>query len=258
MDRSQFTFYESFFLALQRIKDKEARADGYDAICDYALHGTEPDFDALPDSVAVALYLILPNLDASRRKADNGKKGGSRKQTRSKPKANAKQEQWQEQGDRSSKKESEIEKKIEKENEIEIENECYRKTSPPVGGEVERCPDTAAARVRADYLDRVNPAASPSSLEELGAFAEELGEAVCRRAIDVARDAKKATWPYIRAILRDKQARGVKSLADWEALEGRREKAPGATHAADAKAFQRDLDWMDRFLSGGSAWSPSS
>lgn len=249
MDRSQFTFYESFFLALQRIKDKEARADGYDAICDYALHGTEPDFDALPDSVAVALYLILPNLDASRRKADNGKKGGSRKQTRSKPKANAKQ--GQEQGETTSKKKSEIENKIEKENEIEIENECYRKTSPPVGGEVERRPDTAAARVRADYLDRVNPAASPSSLEELGAFAEDLGEAVCRRAIDVALDAKKATWPYIRAILRDKQARGVKSLADWDTLEGRREKAPGPTHATDAKAFQRDLDWMDRFLDTG-------
>lgn len=79
--------------------------------------------------------------------------------------------------------------------------------------------DTAAAY----YLDRVNPMASQASLEELAGFESAMGTAVCQRAIDVALDERKASWSYIRAILRDKQAKGVRSLADWDALEAKRE-----------------------------------
>ena len=50
---------------------------------------------------------------------------------------------------------------------------------------------------------------------------------MCKRAFDIALDSKKATWPYIRAILRDKQARGVRCLADWDALEERRQPGRG-------------------------------
>ena len=79
MTRTQFTFYESFFKAIRRIKSKAARAEAYDAICAYALWGEEPELDKLPDAAAMAFELIRPNLDASRRKAANGKKGGERK-----------------------------------------------------------------------------------------------------------------------------------------------------------------------------------
>ena len=88
MSRSQFTFYESFASALSRIKKKADRADAYDAICNYALYGTEPDLDKLPDSAAIAFELIKPTLDSSRRKAENGKRGAESKQTGSKLKAN--------------------------------------------------------------------------------------------------------------------------------------------------------------------------
>lgn len=71
-------------------------------------------------------------------------------------------------------------------------------------------------------MNRVNPSASQSSLDELRSYAESIGADVCRRAIDIALDSKKATWPYIRAILRDKQTRGVKCLADWDVLETER------------------------------------
>jgi len=74
-----------------------------------------------------------------------------------------------------------------------------------------------------DYLNRVNPSASPSSLDELRGFVEVLGPDVCRRAFDIALDSKKTTWPYIRAILQDKQTRGIRCLADWDALEKKRE-----------------------------------
>lgn len=87
--------------------------------------------------------------------------------------------------------------------------------------------DTATS-VLADYLNRINPSASPMSLDELRGFAEVMGPDVCRRAFDIALDSKKTSWPYIRAILQDKQRRGVRCLADWDALEqGRSEKKSG-------------------------------
>ena len=134
MERSQFTFYRSFASAIQRIRKDVDRAKAYDAICNYALDGKEPDLSGLPDAAAIAFELIKPNLDASKRKAETGKRGAtakqekssgkpqaSRKQTVSKPEANAKQ------GETSSKKEKE--KEIEKES--EIENECYRNPPSP-------------------------------------------------------------------------------------------------------------------------------
>lgn len=121
--RKQFTFYSSFFETAKRIKSKAARADLYDTICRYALEGEEPDLDKLPESVAVAFINAKPNLDASRKKAENGKQGGSKqkangKQMISKPKQPA----------------SENEKENEKENEIEIEGEKEKKHAPPIDG----------------------------------------------------------------------------------------------------------------------------
>ena len=92
--RTQFTFYESFFRSVSRIRKAADRASAYDAICSYALYGTEPDMDKLPDAAAIAFEVARPNLDASRRKAKSGKAGGTSKQTEAKPKqteANGKQ-----------------------------------------------------------------------------------------------------------------------------------------------------------------------
>ena len=79
--RTQFTFYESFFRSVSRIRKAADRASAYDAICSYALYGTEPDMDKLPDAAAIAFEVARPNLDASRRKAKSGKAGGMAKQT---------------------------------------------------------------------------------------------------------------------------------------------------------------------------------
>lgn len=122
-ERKQFTFYLSIFKAIRKIKKKTDRADAYDAICAYALFGEEPDLEKLPDSVSIAFELIRPVLDASRRKAKNGKKGGSKcKQTESKPEANGSK-----QDDPSSKGEKEKEEEIEKE--VEIEHERVKGSS---------------------------------------------------------------------------------------------------------------------------------
>ena len=110
MNRTQFTFYESFARAISRIKKKADRADAYDAIVSYALYGEAPDLDKLPDSAAIAFDLIKPTLDASKRNAESGKRGGKKKQTASKQEANPEQIA------------REKENEIEKDNEIEKEN----------------------------------------------------------------------------------------------------------------------------------------
>ena len=130
MQRTQFTFYESFFKAISRIKKKADRADAYDIICSYALYQIEPNLDSVSDAVAIAFELLRPVLDKAKERAESGKKGGSkdenseskteakRKQSESKTEANAKQ------GETVSKKEKEKEKEIEIEIEKDIEDVC--------------------------------------------------------------------------------------------------------------------------------------
>ena len=135
--RKQFTFYESFYQALRRIKKKQDRVDAYDAIAAYALYGTEPDYEKLPDSAAIAFDLIRPTLDSSRRKSENGKSGGCAKKGVSKPEANRKQNESKPEANRKggecvSEKEGEVENEVE----VENENECYMTppTPSPKGG----------------------------------------------------------------------------------------------------------------------------
>lgn len=138
MQRTQFTFYESFFKAISRIKKKADRADAYDIICSYALYQIEPNLDSVSDAVAIAFELLRPVLDKAKERAESGKKGGSkeenseskteakRKQSESKMEANAKQVEAV------SKKEKEIEKEIEIEKDIEdVCAELPSSSTPP-------------------------------------------------------------------------------------------------------------------------------
>ena len=130
-ERGLFTFYKSFFEAAKRIKSKTARCDYYDSLCEYALNGIEPDLDKLSDAAAVGFIGAKPNLDASRRKSENGKQGGKKgKQTESKQEANCKQTESKQEANCKqtvSEKEKENEIEIEK----EIENECYIGAASP-------------------------------------------------------------------------------------------------------------------------------
>ena len=107
-ERGQFTFYRSFWDAIKGLPKKD-RLPILESIISYALDGNEPR--NLSQSQSAFFLLVKPTLDSSRKKAANGKHGGS------KPKANRKQTQRE--------KEGEIEKEKENEKEKEIENECY-------------------------------------------------------------------------------------------------------------------------------------
>lgn len=105
--RNQFTFYRSFWEAIRKVPDAD-RLLVLEAIIGYALDERIPD--NLSNTQEALLILCKPTLDASRKKAAAGKKGGS------KPKAKRKQKQ--------SKKKKEVENKIEN----KIEYECITDT----------------------------------------------------------------------------------------------------------------------------------
>lgn len=142
--------------------------------------------------------------------------------------------------------------------EIEIKTEIESKikaTSPD--GEAARARTRATAA--AVYLDRVNTSASQMSLEQLSAYEREMGTEVCLRAMDIALDSKKATWPYIKGILSKWQSLGVKCLADIDRLDQKKTSA-GSPSAAKAKAYydpegmneslRKDMEWLEKFAEG--------
>ena len=127
-NRKQFTMYESIYKSLQRIRNKKDRSDAYDAICAYALYNTEPDLDSASDAVAIAFELTRPVLDSARKKAENGKQGGSKQKAKGKQTVSEKENE----------KEKEKEVEIEKEKESlpvysDAHNEKTASSSAPAG-----------------------------------------------------------------------------------------------------------------------------
>ena len=127
MERKQFTFYRSYLDAIRRLPKKE-QGNIVLAICNYALDETIPS--ALSPIADTVFTLVKPTLDASRRKAEAGNRGGKTqanvKQTASKTQANVKQT--------ASEKEKEKEREKEGEIEIEKENECSISSSSDLRG----------------------------------------------------------------------------------------------------------------------------
>ena len=226
MKRDQFTFYRSYYEALKHLPKRD-RADVLMAVIGYALDEEIPKLSGVPLSV---FTLIRPTLDSGRNKAKNR----LNKQKTSQEQTGTKQEQNGKEGESEREVEKELEREVESECEGEGENDSSLPTTPlPRSGPV--------AEVISDYLDRINPSATSASLDELRGYAEAMGAAVCKRAFDIALDSKKANWPYIRAILRDKQARGVRCLADWDALEAEH-RTPAAGGRTDWAALAARMD----------------
>ena len=226
MKRDQFTWYRSYYEALRTLPAKDFQIAVL-AICAYALDEEVPDLSGVPYSV---FTLIRPTLDSGKIKAANraNKRKTNREQSENKTGTN---EEQTDNKPEQTRKEKEGEGEREEESEREGENDML-KILPPGGGNT-KSPAAAAgvsplsstvAMVQADYLNRVNAAASPASLDELAGFVEAMGPDCCRRAFDIALDERIPRWSYIRGILQDRQQRGVKCLADWDALDGQRQK----------------------------------
>ena len=85
-------------------------------------------------------------------------------------------------------------------------------------------------------MNRIDPTPSPSSMDELKGFYKLMGAECCIRAIDAALNARAASWNYVRRVLQNKASQGVRCIADWDALEAKREeeKQNGAGNAQPA------------------------
>ena len=90
-------------------------------------------------------------------------------------------------------------------------------------GEEPPAADPELAKVMDLYLNRVNALPSPDCIDELKGYTKLLGADVCCRAINIALDDKKVSWSYIKGILSSYSRDGVRSLADVQEREARRE-----------------------------------
>lgn len=243
VSRTQFTFYESFYKALARIRKGADRAKAYDAIARYALYGEEPE-GTLPDSVGAVFESVRPILDVAGRKSDAGKKRKNRTKT-----DGSKKETEAEQTEAEPKQELEIEQDIDID--LGLEQKLISPPSPD-GEVVDIAPASAEAiggKAVSAYMAKISPTPSPSSMRELLEFERELGTEVCLRAIDAALDANVRTWPYVRAVLEDKLCRGIRSGEDWDRLEAARMTAKARQTAKaegyDPEKMQAPADFGD-------------
>lgn len=195
-NRSQFTMYESVYKALQKIRKKSDKADAYDMICAYALYNLEPNLDNASDSVAIAFELIRPVLDSARKKAANGKLGGS------KPKANGKQSASKKEKENEYEKEVEIEK--EKENEIEIEYKCNNRSGSNAGVDDERIV-SIAKNLFERYVGRLPTGMDCDLTYNRIVFGGQVNEnaiGLLEYAFEASHKAgKPGNWNYITAVL---------------------------------------------------------
>ena len=164
MERGQFTFYRSFWDAVKELPGK-AKAEVICAICSYALDGEEPKLSGTSKAI---FTLIKPTLDASARKAEIGKRGGS------KPKAKDKQEEEKQAESKAEANGKQTEREIEKENEkeYEIEKEGENECSPPI-----EAPPRVAKQKYGQY------GWVKLTAEEYSKLLQDLGEAELKRCI---------------------------------------------------------------------------
>lgn len=191
--REQFTFYRSFWEAIEPLPKKDRSAIIL-AVCEYGLYEAEPK--GLSPVAAACFNLIRPVLDSGRRKAASGKQGGKKpKQSGSKPEAKGKQ----------SAREKEVE--VEVEGEVEIEGEGDRSKPQAISFEAffsaypkQSCMEEA--RIAWDDLDPEELPAVMESLERWKAsedWAEEGGKFIPRAANWLSRGAWRDTPRVMQA-----------------------------------------------------------
>lgn len=77
MKRDSFVFYRSFYDILNKLPSDAEKVEFMNAICEYALNGTETEKSLMCD---IAFASVKPNIDAAKKRyaasVENGKKGG--------------------------------------------------------------------------------------------------------------------------------------------------------------------------------------
>mgnify|MGYP003571260996 CR=1 FL=1 len=193
MDRNQFTFYESFFAAISRIKNKTARCDAYDAICGFALKGTVPDLEKMADAAAIAFDLIRPVLESANEKSKGGKNSARSREDNRKMSARSREDNRK----MSARSREDAAKDIEGEGDIDIENECYPLN--PLTANLRKCAEDWIA-YREEKGDPLTMVGTKMLAELIQQNATVYGEAAVIGVIraSIASGYKGITWDALR------------------------------------------------------------
>lgn len=140
--RRQFTFYESFWRAIDKISEPAERLAAFEALCRYALEEVEPAAP-LPEAAAVAFELIRPVLRVAHVRAERGREGGKKRRYVNKSGSN------EQKAIKENEKEKEKEVEVEVEVEVEKEKDTYSLSPTSVG---EGTPPPPTVKEIADHV----------------------------------------------------------------------------------------------------------
>lgn len=176
--RNQFTFYRSYYDAIQELSKKDQSALIL-AVCAYAIYETLPK--GLSSAASTAFKLIQPTLDSGRRKAESGSIGGASKpqangkQTESKPQANGKQTESKKEVEKEVEFEGEFEEEVDEDVEGEDPAETAAATADrqrlkAIGGKLGKGVVFLSDEQSDDLLDRIGLDAFDHYVERLATF----------------------------------------------------------------------------------------
>lgn len=119
--------------------------------------------------------------------------------------------------------------------------------------------DKDLAKVMNFFMNRINPAPSPTCLDMLKHYTASLTGDVVVHAMEIAIDERKTGWSYIQAILARYEREGVKSMEEVKRLEEERERQKSEQQKPGPRAPKTPMgrggpywtkDEMDNMLAG--------
>lgn len=125
---------------------------------------------------------------------------------------------------------TDIDKEIEIDTDTEIDPERYKAEEEESAGACEEVNPFGEGEQRLNtdtiqaYAANQLTVMSPRAMEELNGFVDDLSEDIVRHAIDNALDQGVRKWAYVKSILNDYVAGGVRNVADAAACDDRHRK----------------------------------
>lgn len=214
MDRSQMTFYASFWDAINSLPKRD-QLPVFRAVISYGLSGDHKE--ALTPTQNAFFTLMQPVLDSSRKKAANGKQNGSKTETK--------------------RKQTEKEKEKEKEREKEVEKEKERENDSSLKG----APTRQAKKSFGEF------GWVKLTDEEYHRLSNDLGEAEVKRCIAYVDESAQSTgnknkWRDWNLVIRKCSREG------WGMNRYGKPKVPTGSAGASGKLGNAELENIQRLL----------
>lgn len=196
-----FVFYKSFYEAIRKLP-AENQLELYNAILQYSFTGEIPE--NLSEISSAMFILMKPNLDSSQRKykssVENGKKGGRpRKNNEKQPNKNPTKTQ--------------VKPSANLNDNVDVDDNVYDDVNDNVNDNVNADDDNNFSKVIDEYENNITTT-TPTAIEILQSYYEDLGGELVIEAIKRASLANKRSCKYIQGILNSWLHKGYKTLVE--------------------------------------------